>query len=523
MASEVGLRQSTFENRNPATGELISIHGIAPPDEVRDVVQRARAAQPSWAGLPIRRRVEVLRRFGHLLAERKNEVARAITAEAGKPHVEALLTEIVVALDAAQFCADNVQRILREEDVPHANPVFKTKRSRLVWEPLGVVAIISPWNYPFSIPATGTLAALVCGNAVVLKPSEFTPESSLWLQKLLHEAGVPKDLFGVVLGEGSTGAALLESDIDKIIFTGSVATGKRIAKAAAERLIPCVLELGGKDAMIVCDDADLDSASSAAVWGALMNAGQTCLSVERCLVDHKIHDRFVYLCSEKIEGLRIGDGARQGVDIGPMVSRRQLEIVQSQVEDARASGAHILSGGRAMDELGPQFYAPTLVTGVDRKARLWTEETFGPVLAIMPFRDDSEAVYIANDSEFGLAASVWTKSRKRGERLARQLHAGAVTINDLLAQFAMSEAPHGGVKASGIGRTHGLLGMREMVRPKYIDYDPLPKIKKLWWYGYGERFSAQMDAFTDMLFAPSLTKRISGAIRSTAALFRKRL
>jgi succinate-semialdehyde dehydrogenase/glutarate-semialdehyde dehydrogenase len=517
---ELGQR---IVNRNPATGEVVSEHSIPTTDDVHFWVERARAAQPAWNALGVTRRVEILRRFQELLLRDRDVLARKITAEAGKPVVESLLSEILVALDAARFCAENASRVLRAEDVPHGNLIMKTKRGRLVYEPVGVVGIISPWNYPFSIPATETLAALVTGNAVVIKPSELTPVSALELQRLLHEAGVPKDVLGVVLGEGPTGAALIESKIDKLYFTGSVATGKGVAEAAARRLLPVVLELGGKDAMIVLDDADVDVASSAAVWGAMMNAGQTCLSVERCYVHRSIYDRFVFACGAKLSQLKVGDGSEPGTDIGPLISERQLQIVESQVEDARLQGARILSGGRRLPELGPQFYAPTLITDVTSSMKLMREETFGPILPIIPFANDDEAVGLANASEFGLAASVFTRDAKRGEAIARRLNAGAVMINDLLSCFAMPEAPHGGTRASGIGRTHGIMGMREMVRPKYIDSDSLPGMKKVWWYPYGEAFTRQMSAFVDMLFARNTARKLSGSLKSAGSLWRNKL
>jgi succinate-semialdehyde dehydrogenase/glutarate-semialdehyde dehydrogenase len=510
-------------NRNPATGEVVSEHPIASAEDVHAVVARARAAQPAWNGVGTARRVEILRKFQSLLLNDRDSLAQKITAEAGKPLVESLLSEILVALDAARFYAENAHRVLRAEDVPHGNPIMKTKHGRLVYEPLGVIGIISPWNYPFSIPATETLAALVTGNAVVIKPSELTPTSTLELQRLLHEAGVPKDVLAVVLGEGPTGAALIESKIDKLIFTGSVATGKRVAEAAARQLLPVVLELGGKDAMIVLDDADLDVASSAAVWGAMMNAGQTCISVERCYVHRALYSNFVSACAAKIDRLRVGNGSDPSTDVGPLISERQLQIVESQVEDDRALGANIRAGGLRRSDIGSQFYAPTLITDVTPAMKLMREETFGPVLPIIPFVNDDEAVALANASEFGLAASVFTKDGKRGNAIAQRLNAGAVMVNDLLSCFAMPEAPHGGTRASGIGRTHGIMGMREMVRPKYIDSDGLPGMKKVWWYPYGESFTRQMSAFVDMLFARSAARKLSGSLRSAASMWRKKL
>jgi succinate-semialdehyde dehydrogenase/glutarate-semialdehyde dehydrogenase len=512
---------------NPATGEILGELDSAGPAEVRAAVARARAAQPEWNTWGIRNRVRVLRRFQQILLARKTGVARRITQEAGKPVVEALLTEVLVVLDAARFLADNASHILREEKLPHANLALKAKSGRILREPCGVVGIISPWNYPFSIPATGALAALVAGNAVVLKPSELTPLIALELAAMLGEAGVPADIFQVLPGEGSTGAALVASAIDKLVFTGSVATGRRIAQIAAERLLPVVLELGGKDAMLVLDDADVDVASSGAVWGAFMNAGQTCLSVERCYVHRSLYAEFLDACCAKAGKLRVGNGMNEAAaaDIGPMIHERQVRIVEAHIGDARQRGARVLAGGARLKlrGLAPTFFAPTVLAGVDHTMRIMREETFGPVLPIMPFADDAEAVRLANDSDYGLAASIWTRNRARGERLARQINVGTVMVNDAVSSFSISEAPHGGVKLSGLGRTHGRWGLEEMVSLKYLDSDRLPRMKKIWWYGYGRGFADGMEEFLDMLYARSLREKLKAGVRAARALWRRKL
>src|SRR5579884_1946358 len=508
-------------SRNPATGEILGSFDCAGPDQVAAAVASAREAQKSWAARPTAERVKVLRRFQRLLHEKKNEVAEVITREMGKPLVESLTTEIIVVLDYARFCSQNAYTYLRPQPVPHGNLAMKAKRGQILHEPYGVIGIVSPWNYPFSTPGTETLAALLAGNAVVLKPSEFTPLCGLKLQELLHQAGVPEPVFQIVLGEGDTGAALTASEVDKIIFTGSVATGKRVSQAAAARLVPVILELGGKDPMLVLDDMDIDVASSGAVWGAFVNAGQACLSVERCYVHRSLYDRFVKLCAEKTARLRVGNGMDPETEVGPMIHERQMRMVESHVDEARSAGARVLVGGKRLPELGPNFYAPTVITDLDHSMRIMREETFGPVLPIMPFDDDDQAVRLANDSEFGLAASVWTRNRARGEAIARRLEAGTVMVNDVVSCFGISEAPHGGVKSSGLGRTHGFHALEEMTRVKYVDSDLLPGVPKLWWYGYGAAFSRQMEGFADFLFARGILRRIAGGLRSTGTLFRK--
>jgi acyl-CoA reductase-like NAD-dependent aldehyde dehydrogenase len=563
---------SQFTVRNPATQEIIGTLPGFNAEQVDAAVDRAAAAQKRWAAMPVK---DLLKRFGELLCDQKSAVAAVISREAGKPETEALSTEILVVLDTVKYLCDQVAEFLLPQAIPHGNPIMKLKRGTLLRQPHGVVGIISPWNYPFSIPSVQGLAALAAGNAVVLKPSEFTPYSSLELERLLREAGLEAGLFQVITGDGAAGAALLAAPLQKLVFTGSVATGKRVAQAAAARLLPVVLELGGKDPMLVLEDADVDVASSAAVWGAFMNAGQTCLSVERCYVHESIYEKFLERCVEKTNKLRVGSshplrhdqdspennvmvaqggpstpprqaseslrispaGSRSAharetaqdmapaaeIDVGPMIHERQLRTVQAHVEDAVARGARLLAGGKALPQLGENFFAPTVLAGVDHSMTIMREETFGPVLPVCSFKTEEEAVALANDSAFGLAASIFTRDRRRGEALARRIEAGTVMVNDVVSCFGISEAPHGGVKLSGIGRTHGRFGLEEMVWPKYVDSDRMPGMKKPWWFGYGPAFARQMGGFVELLFARNLTKRLRGAVKSSKSYLRRRL
>jgi len=511
-----------LESIDPATGEAIARFECTPPAALAGILDRARQAQAGWAALPVRERARYLDRLRAVLYARRKEIAELVSRESGKPRVEAVFAEIILGLDTAAYYARRAPRLLRSQRVPHHNPVMKAKRGRLIFEAWGVVAVISPWNYPFAIPLAALVPAVVAGNAVVLKPSDFTPWCGAVVGELFEQAGFPSGVVQVVQGRGDVGAALIEAGPDKVFFTGSVATGRRVAQACAARLVPSVLELGGKDAMIVLADADLDLASSAAVWGSFTNCGQACLSVERLYVEHSVAEAFTNLCVEKTRRLRLGPPSDADVEVGPMIRDRQVATVEAHLEDARARGARILLGGHRRPELGSCFFEPTVVTGVDHSMRLMREETFGPVLAIAEVADADEAVRLANDSPFGLSASVWTRSTERGRAVAAQLRVGAVMVNDVASYYGISEAPHGGRGASGWGRTHSRLGLLEMVQVKYVDVDRLPRPAKSWWFGYDRSLDEAAERVVDFLFAPSRFARWRNAGGALRSLFRRK-
>lgn len=512
----------TIQSVNPATGDVLAELPAAGGAEVEAAVARARHAQPAWAATPVAERARVLVNFREILYDARQSVAELITRENGKPLTESLVTEILVTLDTATFFATQAEKLLRPEQVPTSSLAMKSRRGQLLLEPLGVIGIISPWNYPLSTPATQVIPALIAGNGVVLKPSEFTPLASLKLAELLSEAGLPDGLLQVIVGDGATGANLIAcSGVNKIVFTGSVATGRKVAQAAALRLIPCVLELGGKDPMIVLDDADPDVAASGALWGGLMNCGQTCISVERIYVQRRAIDPFLTALIDKCSRLKVGSGMDPDVEIGPMIRERQVRIVEGQVAEAVAMGARVAAGGKR-SEAGPLFYEPTILTSVNHRMRVMREETFGPVLPVMPVGSEDEAVALANDSEFGLSASVWTGDVERGRRIAARLQAGSVMINDALSYYGNCDAPHGGVKSSGLGRTHGRHGLREMVNVKYVDTDLMGQRPKPWWFGYDSNQLAGSDSMLRALFAP-LGKRVRAMPGTLRALKQKKL
>ncbi|MGB8475748.1 MAG: aldehyde dehydrogenase family protein, partial [Candidatus Acidiferrum sp.] len=398
----------TIPSIDPATGKILAQFAKTPPSALPEILMRARAAQSAWCGKPIERRCSQLRVLRDCLMVSRGVLADAVVAESGKPRAEALFADLFVALDTAEYFSKHGARLLRPERVPHHSTAAKAKSGRLVYEPVGIIAIISSWNYPLAIPLSQIIPAIAAGNAVVCKTSDFTPQCGALIEKLFADAGFPKNLVTLIQGGGEVGQALIDAAPDKVMFTGSVATGRRVAEACAKKLIPSVLELGGKDAMIVLADANLDVAASAAVWGSYTNCGQVCLSVERLFVEMSVEEKFLALCVEKTKKLRLGPGGDPSSDVGPLIRPQHVQRMNDLVNDAMARGARILCGGKPRPDLGENFFEPTVLAGVDSSMKLFQEETFGPILAVQSTKDAEEAVARANDSPFALAASVWT-------------------------------------------------------------------------------------------------------------------
>lgn len=510
--------QDEIVSFNPATGEEIGRAANATAQQVEEAVEKSRLVFQTWRETRFKERAAFVMRAREIILEEIDEIARLISDESGKPVVEALSMEIAPVLDLMQYFARNAQKILKPENINIGQLKFLGRSSKIIYQPLGVVAIISPWNYPLSIPLGEVVMALMAGNTVVLKPSELTPLVGLKIGEIFAKADLPEDVLQVLTGDGQTGAALVESAPDKIMFTGSVATGKRIAQEAAKNLTPVVLELGGKDPMIVFKDADLEAASSAAVWGAFCNSGQSCSSVERLYVEEAVAERFTNLVVEKTRNLTQNCGSDSATDVGAMISENQLKTVENHVADFQKSGAKILTGGKRNARLNGTFFEPTVISQAKNSMRGMREETFGPTLPIAKFNSEEEAINLANDTDFGLTASVWTRDLAKGNRVAEKILAGTITVNEVLYTHGIAQTPWGGFKQSGYGRTHGKLGLMELVAPQHIHVNRFTVLPNAWWFGYSENALETFRGFArhfstgslwrTMLLSPQMLKRI---------------
>jgi succinate-semialdehyde dehydrogenase/glutarate-semialdehyde dehydrogenase len=506
--------QDEIVSYNPATGAEIGRAPQTSADDVKAAVARSRQAFLNWKETSFNERAKLVMKAREVILAEMDGIARLISDESGKPFGEAISMEIAPVLDLMQYFAGNAAKLLQPRKIGIGLYGLLGRSSKIVYHPLGVVGIIPAWNYPFAIPLGEATMALMAGNSVVIKPSELTPLVGLKIGEIFEKAGAPKHLVQVITGDGRAGAALVDAAPDKIMFTGSVATGKKIAKAAAENLTSVVLELGGKDPMIVFEDANLELAADAAVWGAFCNAGQSCSSVERLYVHESVADKFADMLVERVKGLKQGPGSDDAVSVGAMSSERQLKIVEDHVEDFRREGSKVLIGGKGEG----LFYEPTVIVGATNDMRAMREETFGPTLPIATFKNEEEAIRLANDSEFGLTASVWTSDYSKGKRVAEKIEAGSVCVNEVLYTHGIGQTPWGGFKNSGRGRTHGLEGLMELVQPQHIHVNRLAILPNAWWMPYSPtavdtfrgfaKYFATGSMFQTMKLIPQLLKRI---------------
>jgi len=496
--NEAMVNVQTILVRNPATLEKIAELPVASSADVAAVVARARQAQSLWRTKTFAERASFIYRFRDLLIDEQERLADVLTAESGKPRAEVYGNELFYVCDVIGFWAKNAERFLKPQKIrPHLF-MFKAKKVISAYHPLGVVGIISPWNFPLVLTAGDAIPALMAGNAVVMKPSELTPLTAQFVVALARKAGFPENLLQVVIGAAKTAEALVDQ-VDMIAFTGSVEVGKQVMRRSADRLIPVSLELGGKDPLIVLKDADLERAANACVWGSLMNSGQVCTSIERVYVEEPVYQAFVDKVVKKVRSLRQGSSDEE-VEIGSMTSEDQFKKVSSQVADAIAGGAKVLTGGRANPKFSGFYYEPTVLVDVNQEMAVVKEETFGPVIPIIKVRDAEEALRLANDSRYGLDACVFTGNKQQALELAHRLHTGTVCINDGLVNYIIPDTPMGGVKDSGFGRRHGAEGIRKFCQQKSIVIDRFGLKSDFPWFPSTHKKTAQMRRLISFLW-----------------------
>jgi len=504
------LAETKYISINPSTGKPIGDVQLAGETEINETIERANEAFLLWKSVSIHERLNYLQKTQDWLLENFEEVAKTVTTEQGKPYAEALGVEIIPALDYLKFLRKNAENILSEIKPEYHQPLFAHKKGRIIFEPIGTILSISPWNYPFLIPLIDLVSSVICGNAIVLKPALQTIFTAMKLKEMFESANFPEGVVNILAVSDDNAPLLTEHNgINKIIFTGSLETGKKVMASASQNLTPVILELSGKDAAIVCNDANLDRSVKGIVWGAFCNAGQTCVGIERVYVQKEISEKFIRALVSEVESLTIGDPFDDDTDIGPMTRKEQVQIVSEHLEDAVAKGANVLCGGdKSVSDDNSLFFPPTVLTNVNHSMLVMSEETFGPILPVMIVDSVEEAIKLANDSIYGLAASGWTRSRKTAKIIQDGITAGQVTINDSVYGYGEPGAPWGGVKKSGFGRIHSRFGLTELVNIKFADFDPLNNQAQLWWYPYNEELKTFYKRVYPALYSSSLIVKL---------------
>lgn len=473
--------------KNPCTGEEIGQVANTDMATVPEIFAQARQAQKIWADRSFAQRAKAVRRMRDYIVEHAEELSEVVARSNGKTLTDALGTEVLPCTLACDWYARHAEKVLKEKKIPIDSILFFNKKSVIQRKPLGVVGIISPWNYPLSIPFGEVIMGLMAGNAIILKVAAATPLVGQAISRIMDAGNLPKGLFQQIVGSGgAVSTAFLENGIDKIFFTGSVGVGQQLMEQAAKTLTPLSLELGGNDPMIVLDDADLERATNGAAWAGFQNAGQSCGGVERVYVHEAIYDQFVEMLAAKTRSLRHGQDTSHQVDIGALTTRGQLNTVEQHVEEALQKGAKIVAQSRPVGPQNGFFHPATLMVDTTDEMLLIRDETFGPVIPVMKFSHIDEAIEKANQSHLALTSSVWSKDIKRAKAIAEKLESGVTTINDHLYTHGLSEMPWGGWKHSGLGRTHGPEGLLEMTHAKAINWDILPAKRNLWWYPFNE-------------------------------------
>ena len=500
---------------NPANGKSLGHSPLHSIDELKQKIREGRRAQQEWSQFPVKQRVKLIKKVGHYIYQHADRLAQIISEDNGKTRMDAMASEILPSLMAVDYYCKKANTFLKIKNLSASNVLFIYKRSKIIRVPWGVIGIIAPWNYPFSIPFFEVIMGLIAGNAVILKTATETQMVGLALDESIKSAGLPDGLFSHLNMPGRIiGDAMLETGIDKLFFTGSVGVGKKLMAKASESLTPVSLELGGNDAMIVCEDAYLERAIGGVLWAGYQNCGQSCGGVERIYVHQSVYDRFLQLLKTAVESLRVGFGTDPNIDIGVMTTSSQIAEVSRQIQDAVEKGAEIFAESLPPGDENLKNTIPAMVlTNVDHTMSVMKDETFGPVVAVMKYSTIEEAISFANDSTLGLTCSVWSRDRRKAERIGRQLQAGVITINDQLKSHGMPETPWGGFKHSGIGRCHGEIGFDEMTQPQVIVQDLLHfAIRNPWWHPYSKKTYEGIRGIMQFLFARKINKKISGLL-----------